>query len=219
MNFQEAVKNYMKIRKIKGKILAERCSVSPQYITDIRNGRRSPTFQLLNLMLDAMNLMESEKNELLELWKKSKDESYSTARVCSPDTLILSLPVVGCASAGPGKLNFEDPERQLEILVTHRESYAKCFVMDVDGDSMEPRIRDGSQIIVDTTQTEAATSINKIIVANLNDEAYVKVLRLTKNRLILESINESYESIPIRGSDTFNIVGRVIEIRYREILS
>jgi phage repressor protein C with HTH and peptisase S24 domain len=54
------------------------------------------------------------------------------------------------------------------------------------------------------------------VVSNLNDEAYVKVLK--KNKLVLESINDKYSNIAIKSTDYFNIVGRVIEIRYREVL-
>ncbi|WP_372713316.1 S24 family peptidase [Ilyobacter sp.] len=54
--------------------------------------------------------------------------------------------------------------------------------------------------------------------SNLNDEAYVKVLKLNKNKLVLESINDKYSNIAIKSTDDFNIVGRMVEIRYREIL-
>jgi len=90
--------------------------------------------------------------------------------------------------------------------------------MEVEGDSMEPRIRDGSEIIVDTTRINPEENLNKIVVANLNDEAYVKLLKLNKNKLILESINEKYPNISIGSTDDFNIVGRVVEVRYREVL-
>ncbi len=57
-----------------------------------------------------------------------------------------------------------------------------------------------------------------VLVSNLNDEAYVKVLKINKNKLVLESMNDKYSSIAIKSTDDFNIVGIVIEIRYREIL-
>ena len=40
---------------------------------------------------------------------------------------------------------------------------------------MEPRIKDGSEIIVDTTKNSLEENLNKIVVCNLNDEAYVKI--------------------------------------------
>jgi len=218
MNFQEAIKLYMKRGAIKGKELAVKCGISPQYITDIRNGRRTPTFQVLNHILDAMNLMEAEKGELLELWKESKDQSYSRSNTREPEGSIVELPVVGSASAGPGKLNFEDPEKYLSVISYRGQGYSRCFVMEVEGDSMEPKIKDGSEIIVDTAIIGIEENLNKIVVANLNDEAYVKVLKLHKNKLVMKSINEKYEKISIKSTDTFNIVGRVIEVRYREVL-
>lgn len=218
MNFQEAVKKYMKRSSIKGKELAAKCKISPQYITDIRSGRRTPTFQVLNSILDELKLLEDERDEILELWKETKDRNYFRSNAKEITGEIIKLPVVGSASAGPGKLNFEDPEKYLYVITSRGINYSKCFVMEVEGDSMEPKIRDRSEIIVDTTRINLEENLNKIVVANLNDEAYVKVLKLNKNKLVLESINEKYHNISINSTDVFNIVGRVIEIRYREVL-
>lgn len=218
MSFQEAVKKYMKRRSVKGKDLAMKCKISPQYITDIRSGRRTPTFQVLNSILDELGLLEDERKEILELWKEAKDKNYSRSNAKEIEGEIIKLPVAGSASAGPGKLNFEAPEKYLSVISCKDMSYSKCFVMEVDGDSMEPKIRDGSEIIVDTIRIGAEENLNKIVVANLNDEAYVKVLKLSKNKLVLESINEKYLNISIRSTDDFNIVGRVVEVRYREVL-
>jgi phage repressor protein C with HTH and peptisase S24 domain len=218
MNFQEALKNYMKRNSIKGKDLAVKCGISPQYITDIRSGRRTPTFQVLNSILEELKLLEDEKYEVLELWKEAKDNSYSRSNARNIVGDIIELPVVGTASAGPGKLNFENPEKHIPVITYEGMNYSKCFIMKVEGDSMEPRIRDGSEIIVDTTKINLEENLNKIVVSNLNDEAYVKVLKLNKNKLVLESINDKYSRIVIKSTDDFNIVGRVIEIRYREVL-
>lgn len=218
MNFQEAVKKYMKRSYTKGKDLAVKCGISPQYITDIRSGRRIPTFQVLNSILDELGLLKDERDEVLELWKEAKDKNYSRSNAREIEGEIIKLPVAGSASAGPGKLNFEDPEKYLSVITSKGMSYSKCFVMEVEGDSMEPRIRDGSEIIVDTTRINPEENLNKIVVANLNDEAYVKVLKLKKNKLILESINDKYPNISIGSTDDFNIVGRVVEVRYREVL-
>ena len=218
MNFQEALKNYMKRSSIKGKDLAIKCGISPQYITDIRSGRRTPTFQVLNSILDELKLLKDERYEFLELWKEAKDKSYSRSNAKNIVGEVIELPVVGSASAGPGKLNFENPEKYTPVITYEGMSYSKCFIMKVEGDSMEPRIRDGSEIIVDTTKINLEENLNKIVVSNLNDEAYVKVLKLSKNKLVLESINDKYPNIAIKSTDDFNIVGRVVEIRYREVL-
>ncbi len=49
-----------------------------------------------------------------------------------------------------------------------------------------------------------------VLVSNLNDEVYVKVLKINKNKLVLEKINDKYSSIAIKSTDDFNIVGIVI---------
>jgi phage repressor protein C with HTH and peptisase S24 domain len=218
MNFQERIKIYMKRSSVKGKELAVKCQISPQYLSDIRSGRRTPTFHIFNLILDNLKLLEDERNELLELWKESKDKNYSRSNVKNVIGEIIKLPIVGTASAGPGKLNFENPEKHSPVITYEGMSYSKCFIMKVEGDSMEPRIKDGSEIIVDTNKNTLEENLNKIVVFNLNDEAYVKVLKLNKNKLVLQSINDKYPNIAIKSTDDFNIVGRVVEVRYRELL-
>ena len=134
MNFQERLKIYMKRSSITGKDLAVKCQISPQYLSDIRSGRRTPTFHIFNLILDQLKLLDDERYEMLELWKESKDENYSRSNVKNVIGKIIELPVVGTASAGPGKLNFENPEKHSPVITCENMSYSKCFIMKVEGD-------------------------------------------------------------------------------------
>lgn len=221
MEFKDKIIYHMKRKNIKGLELSRLCEISPQYFTNIKKGRKVPTFKLLNSFINNLSLLESEKIELLELWKEAKDPLYKRDEKNLErkfETEIIDVPLVGKVSAGRGYLNFESREAFIPFITNSFIDYSKCFIMLVEGDSMEPKIKDGSEIVVNPTVNAVEQNLNKIVVANLNDETYVKILKINNNRLFLESINPKYSDIPVKTSDILRIVGKVVEIRYREYL-
>lgn len=217
MEFQDKITFYMKRRRITGLELSKLCDISPQYFTNIKKGRKIPTFKLLNLMIGNLALLDSEKLEVIELWKKAKDPQYSLEQK-KAESEIIEVPVVGKVSAGRGYLNFENIEGTTPFVSNSVVDYSKCFAMYVEGDSMEPKIKDGSEIVINPNISSFEANLNKIVVADLNEETFVKVLKIVDNRLYLESINDRYPDIPVRRSDDLRIVGKVVEIRYQEFL-
>lgn len=217
MDFKDKINFYMKRKKITGLDLSKLCDISPQYFTNIKKGRKIPTFKLLNQMLSNLSLLDWEKEEIVELWKKAKDPDYSI-EVKKSECEIIEVPLVGKVSAGRGYLNFESSGNSIPFISSSKVDYSKCFAMTVEGDSMEPKIRDGSDIVVDPSINGLEPSLNKIVVADLNEETYVKILKLVDNRLCLKSINPDYPDIPIRKTDDLRVVGKVVEIRYQEFL-
>lgn len=217
MEFQEKITFYMKRKKITGLELSRLCDISPQYFTNIKRGRKIPTFKLLNLMIGNLALLDSEKREIVELWKKAKDPHYLGEKKVESSSII-EVPIVGKVSAGRGYLNFENIEGTTPFLQNKFVDYSKCFAMFVEGDSMEPKIKDGSEIVINPVINTFEANLNKIVVADLNEETFVKILKIVDNRLYLESINERYPDIPVKRSDDLRIVGKVVEIRYQEFL-
>lgn len=78
---------------------------------------------------------------------------------------------------------------------------------EVDGNSGVPFILPGSWVIVDTKRQP----INgDVVVALLNDMAYVKVFEQRESHLHLVSPNPEYKPIPVHEFDSFHVVGVVI---------
>lgn len=219
MDFKDKIIYHMKRKNINGLEISKLCEISPQYFTNIKKGRKVPTFKLLNSMISNLSLLDSEKEELLELWKQLKDPLYKreektleTVSNCE----IIHIPLVGKVSAGRGYLNFEARDEFIPFFNNSFVDYSKCFIMLVEGDSMEPKIRDGSEIVVNPEINSVELNLNKIVVANLNDETFVKILKINNNRLYLESINPNYSDIPVKTTDSLRIIGKVVEVRYSE---
>ena len=209
--------------KIKGLEFSKRTGISPSMISDIRKGRRVPSWEKLNIIVKALEIPEKEKNKLIELWKKEQDSNYEinedkNKKQVNESKEFLELYVVGKASAGRGYLNFDSKDEVYNFIPSEGLKYKDCFVVKVVGDSMEPEILEDSDLIIDPNKNGIDENINKIVVANVNGEVYVKVLRKINNKIFLESINKKYADIEIMDEDEIRLIGKAVEIRYKKIL-
>ncbi len=117
------------------------------------------------------------------------------------------------ASAGGGAFNFDDNYEVLSIDKTLMSSIAPSanMVLDainVDGESMEPTLQDGSVVFIDREQT----NINKdgIFVASTTAGLFIKRIRQRADGMIeLISDNKAYSPEIITPSEV-EIVGRVV---------
>lgn len=120
------------------------------------------------------------------------------------------------ASAGPGSENSETPT---ESLLAFRSDWLRYYVgasvqdlfgLTVDGESMEPTLRNRDTILVD--KTKAHSRLDGIYV--IRDEGTLKVKRLAflrGRRIRIISDNALYPAQEIEeGAPDFSILGRVI---------
>jgi len=117
------------------------------------------------------------------------------------------------ASAGGGAFNFDDNYEVLSIDKTIMKSIAPSTsealeAINVDGESMEPTLQDGSIVFIDRSQT----NINKdgIFVASTTAGLFIKRIRQRADGMIeLISDNKAY-SPEIITADEVQIVGKVV---------
>lgn len=112
------------------------------------------------------------------------------------------------AAAGLGNY-LDDPDFHIEQYPADVIPSKTDFGILISGDSMEPKIHDGSTAFV-----QASLSINpgQIGIFILNGEAYCKKLAVDheKRSIRLVSLNDKYDDIVIRTDDEFRTVGLVI---------
>ncbi len=117
------------------------------------------------------------------------------------------------ASAGGGAFNFDENYEVLSIDKTLMNSIAPSSnrvldAINVDGESMEPTLQDGSIVFIDREQT----NINKdgIFVASTTAGLFIKRIRQRADGMIeLISDNKAYSSEIITPNEV-KILGRVI---------
>jgi phage repressor protein C with HTH and peptisase S24 domain len=115
------------------------------------------------------------------------------------------------ASAGPGAVaDGELPVGQLRFsarwLKANGLNAAMLSAIEVEGDSMDPTLRDGDEILVDRTPRPLRAGIH---VLRLDDVLLVKRIERAGERVRLISDNRAYPEVE-RGADEVEIVGRVV---------
>ena len=139
-----------------------------------------------------------------------KEKSYNTQRKLT-DWIEVPRLDIG-ASAGPGALpDAESPFDAFRFsrrwLTEHGLDGADLSAITVEGDSMEPLLRDGDEILVDRSPRPFRDGVH---VVRLGDTLMVKrVASAGGGRLALLSQNMAYPPVEV-GADEIEIIGRVV---------
>ena len=136
--------------------------------------------------------------------------SYVGQRKPQPDWADVPRLPLG-ASAGPGALaQSETPVGQLRFsarwLKANGLDAAMLSAIEVEGDSMDPTLRDGDEILVDRTPRPLRAGIH---VLRLDDVLLVKRVERAGDALRLISDNRAYPEIE-RAAGEVEILGRVV---------
>ena len=124
-----------------------------------------------------------------------------------PGSMPNAIPVFPRISAGLGALAEEEPEDYISVPGVKDPS--TLFAVRVKGDSMEPTIKNASLILCRQCQEISNNEIGAFVV---NDDAFVKRLKVTDNYMALISDNPNYNPIYIGPGEHFKVVGRVIKV-------
>lgn len=201
--FQSTLKDLRKSFGLTQDELAKKLKLSRSTIGMYEKGAREPDFETLELIADFFNV---DINYLLGRTAKTTVVPTSRRGV--------SIPVYGRVAAGIPLEMIEDIVDTEEI----PEDMARTgtyFSLRIHGDSMEPRIKDGDNIII--RHQEDAES-GEIVVASVNgSDATCKRLKKYKEGISLISTNPSYEPMFFTNKEIeekpVRILGKVVELR------
>ena len=133
------------------------------------------------------------------------------------DHQIIMVPLVEARlSAGHGSLETDGiSERKYAFrsdFLRRKGSVKDMVLMRVDGDSMEPEVRNGDVVLVD--QSQQAPRAGSVYAVGVEDVVYLKKLNAEPGKIILSSFNPDYGPFEIdtRGDLATNvrIIGRVV---------
>jgi SOS-response transcriptional repressor LexA len=203
----ELIKVFRIKLKMTGEEFGEMLNISQQHISRLETGERKISNKILGTLKKIM-----EKDEYLNLEKSIRYYSVSEdvkkeiiSELKKEKNEIPYFPDVK-ASAGYGCSNEENSKEYLNV----PPEYSKegNVAINVDGDSMFPKLETGDVIIVDTNNNEFCD--NKIVVVNYNEELYVKKLEIKGDKIYLISINPYYPTVEVKNGDNLSILGKVI---------
>ena len=195
------LKQLRKKHKLTQSQLAARLKVSQQAVGKWETGRSLP---------EPILIMQ-----LAAFFQVSTDYLFGQSTSSGQDSLTppsIMLPVLGLVRAGYGNLAFEE---LLGYEPANLNSAENHFYLQVQGDSMEPRIRDGDLALVRRQPILENGDLGVMVYGD--GEATLKRFIRKGQAVALQPFNPVYDSLIISGLDLerLYIVGKVIETKAR----
>jgi len=227
MTFNKFIKNKRIELNISQNKFAKSIGITQSYFNNIERGelKNPPSEEVLEkicigLMLNReeieyLNFLAAfERTPQLikeELDRKDKEISYLRGNSSISENNSISIddqiPVFERISAGIGVLG--EQEITEYITIPGIRNHGNIFAVNVWGDSMEPTIKDGSIIIA---KKEVEVRNGDIGAFFINDEAFVKRLKVTDSYVALISDNPNYPPIFIGPGEDLKVVGKVVKV-------
>nr|DAY14257.1 MAG TPA: Repressor protein CI [Caudoviricetes sp.] len=138
-------------------------------------------------------------------WETKKEKENINLETVNTDYIM--IPLYESISAGYGASNSEFIE--MIPVFGLKKNGTTYFAVKVEGDSMEPKIPNGSTIII---KKDIQIESGEIGAFNLNDENFVKQKKVVKDRLILHSFNLAYDDKLVNEYDDFKEYGKVVKV-------
>ncbi|MHD0317065.1 LexA family transcriptional regulator [Fusobacterium ulcerans] len=217
-----------KLIKEKNKKLTEmhqETGISTSYLTDIRKGRHIPSEEKLEKIIKSLLLNPEEESILKKAWLSTKTPAFAKAldienkrekelikviEVLRHDARHSKVPFFRdiAASAGYGCFTNEEIFNCEYIEVPNKYAKKGNIAICVNGDSMEPEIKQNDIIVVNTNEQEFVNK--KIVVVQYQEMLYLKKLLIEEDDIFLVSINPFYPRKLIENLDELKIIGKVI---------
>lgn len=214
MNLHERVNEVAKDNSLNITALAARIELPYRTVQNYLAERTQPSAEFLINMKDEFGvsatwLLTGDGPKLVPEWDQSE---------APPASAFVPIPRLSVsASAGPGQ--FVEGEEAAGYLAFSRDwlqrrglAADQLAVINVSGDSMEPRLRGGDLILVD--QSQNAVRDGQLYVVRAGEDVLVKIIaRAGPDQLTLVSTNPIYPPrtiSPTEAAAGFNVIGRVV---------
>ena len=224
MNFKTFLRNRREEMGYSQNKLAKAIGITQSYYNTIERGevRNPPSEEILDKMIAILQLTTQEAAEfkylaaiertptlILEELKKLEKQKDATPKVNVSELKDLDnyIPLYSRISAGIGVFTEEAPVDFISIPGVR--NVETLFAVNVKGDSMEPTIKNSSIILCRKGVEVRNGEIGAFIV---NEESYVKRLKVTGNYIALISDNPNYQPIYIGPGEEFSVVGKVLKV-------
>lgn len=200
--FSKNLNNLLSQRNKTQKEVADAISVSPQTFNTWCQGIALPRMGKVQRLADYFNI---EKSDLI-------DEKNGLSN--HPHRIGVPIPVYGRVAAGVPIEMIEDIIDTEEITEEMART-GEFFALQIHGDSMEPRMKEGDVVIV--RKQEDAESGETVIATVNGTDATCKRLRKYRDGIELIPTNPSYEPMFFSNKEVEEkpvcILGRVVELR------
>lgn len=138
-------------------------------------------------------------------WETKKEKENINIDTATSDYMM--IPLYSSISAGYGASDVDFIE--MIPVFGLRKNGTEYFAVKVAGDSMEPKIPNGSTIII---KKDIAIENGEIGAFCLNEENFVKQKKMIKDKLVLHSFNLAYDDKLVGEFDDYKEYGKVVKV-------
>ena len=190
------LENNLSLQEVADKLGISKVTVSRYETLDITN--------IPSDKIEGMAKLYNTTPAYLMGWESKKEENINMNDI---ETDFMMIPLYESISAGYGASASEFIE--MIPVFGLKKNGTTYFAVKVKGDSMEPKIPNGSTIII---KKDIQIESGEIGAFNLNDENFVKQKKVVKDRLILHSFNLAYDDKVVNEFDDFKEYGKVVKV-------
>lgn len=219
----EIIKSYREKKGYSIRKLADELEKSPGFISNIENENKNfPKTELGDKIIEVLRISPEDVEAIkkYEDYKKTPDSvleelevlkkrAKGNAQIISVNDEFVQIPVYGDISAGNGRVIYGDIV-DYYALARDTKNIDQLIAVRVSGDSMESRIPDRSQVLIRRGVDVENGDVGAFCI---NEECYVKQLKIYGGTPVLKSFNPSYQEIEIKTSDEFITIGKVVECK------
>lgn len=126
---------------------------------------------------------------------------------------IVRIPVLGYITCGEPILADENVTEYREVFNNDLPK-GNLFFLQAKGDSMEPKIPDGSYVML-RKQPDVESGEIAAVIVNGDNEATLKRVRKLDDTILLEALNEKYAPYIINENNPALIIGKAVKVEYK----
>lgn len=202
MKVNEIIKKRRKELGLTLKQVAEKLGVSESLIS------RYESNDVKNMGIDKLIPLAKVLNTtpaFLMGWETKEEKENINIDTVTTDYMM--IPLYSSISAGYGASDVDFIE--MIPVFGLKKNGTEYFAVKVTGDSMEPKIPNGSTIII---KKDIVIENGEIGAFCLNEENFVKQKKLIKDKLVLHSFNLAYDDKLVGEFDDFKEYGKVVKV-------
>ncbi|MBS4210462.1 XRE family transcriptional regulator [Bacillus sp. FJAT-50079] len=195
------IQRFLDKRGITQTDMARDIGVAETTVSSWMLGKRYPGLKSQQRLADYFNVKRSDLTE---------ESSLNLVEVSPQTVKIPVLGVIACHDSILAKENIIDYRYESPDDLPS----GALYYLEAKGDSMEPKIPDGSLVLI-REQSEVESGEIAAVLVNRDEEASLKKVTRQGGMVLLMPLNSSHEPILITEDNPALIIGKAVEVRYR----
>lgn len=193
------IRHYRKMKKMTQEELGKLIGTKKATISNYETGYRSPNQDVLFDLAEALDV------SINDLFPPTE------AKNMMPVTGLERIPVLGKIACGDPITAIENISEYREVPKDYLDYHGELFFLEATGDSMEPKIPNGSYVLCRKQEDVESGEIAAVLVNGDEETTLKKVIKQGKT-ILLQPLNEDYAPYIVTEDNPAKIVGKALRV-------